>query len=72
MQFQGRVILVKGTIAIPNTGTAADPNYRKRNVEFKNCAPFTDCISQINDKEIDHANNIDVVMSIHNLEEYSN
>ena len=34
----------------------------------KNCAPFTDCISQINNTKVD----LDVVMRIYNLVEYSN
>ena len=37
---------------------------------FKNCAQFTVCISEINNKEIDHAKDIDVVMPIHNLIEH--
>ena len=40
-------------------------------VVFKNCAPFTDCISKINNTQIDNAKDIDVVMPIYNLE-YSN
>ena len=34
---------------------------------FKNCLPFTKCISKINDTEID----IDIVISMYNLIEYS-
>ena len=34
-------ILVKGTITVPNTGTAATPNNRNKKVIFKNRAPFT-------------------------------
>ena len=63
-------ILVKGTITVPNTGTAAAANNRNKKVTFKNCAPFTDCISEINSK-IDHANDIEVVMPMYNLIEYS-
>ena len=37
---------------------------------FKNCGPFTDCISEINNKEMDHAKDIDVVMLMYNLTEY--
>ena len=37
----------------------------------KNCAPFTDYISEINNKQVDNAKNIDVVMSMYNLIEYS-
>ena len=39
-------------------------------VVFKNCAPFTDCISKINNTQIDHAKDIDIVMSMYNLIEY--
>ena len=33
-------------ITVKNTGIAAAPNSRK-NITIKNCAPFTDCISEI-------------------------
>ena len=32
---------------VANTGTAANPDNRRKEVVFKNCAPFTDCISKI-------------------------
>ena len=38
---------------------------------FKNCAPFTDCISEINDNQIDNAKYVDVVTPMYNLIEYS-
>ena len=68
--YSDAYILVKGTITVPNTGTAAAPNNRNKNVIF-NCAPFTNCISEINNKEIDHAKVIDVVMPMYNLIEDS-
>ena len=37
---------------------------------FKNCAPFTNCKSEINNTEIDNAKDIDVVMAIYSLIEY--
>ena len=40
-------------------------------VVFKNCAPFTDCISEKNNTQIDNAKDIDVVMLMYNLMEYS-
>ena len=40
-------IAVKGTIAIPNTQAAAAPNNRNKEVVFKNCTSFTDCIREI-------------------------
>ena len=42
-----RYILVSGTITVPNTGTTAASNNRK-NIIIKICAPFTNCISEIN------------------------
>ena len=62
--------LFKKPITFPNTGTAAAPNNGKK-VIFKNCAPFTYCISGINNTEIDHHKDINVVMSMCNLIEYS-
>ena len=41
-------------------------------VMFKNSAQFTNCISKINNTQIDNAEDIDVVMPMYNLTEYSN
>ena len=70
-------ILVKENTAASNTaGVAADPNNKDKKVIFKNCAPFTNCISKINNTQIDNAENIDMVMPMYNLIEcrdnYSN
>ena len=67
-------ILVSGTITM--TGAATDDaakrlDERNKRVIFKNCAPFTDCISEINNTQIDNAKYIDVVMPMYNLIEYS-
>ena len=40
--------------------------------QFENCAPFTDCISEINNTQIDNAKYLEVVMPMYNLIEYSN
>ena len=42
-----------------------------KKVIFKNCAPFTNCISKINNRDIDNAKYIDIVMPMYNLIEYS-
>ena len=39
---------------------------------FKNCSPFIDCISKLNNTQIDNAKKIDTVMPKHDLIEYSN
>ena len=40
-------ILVCGTITVKNTGTAVVPSNIK-DIIIKNCVPFTDCVSEIN------------------------
>ena len=67
-------IIVKGTITI--TGAGADAAARKaderdKSATFKNCAPFTKCISRINGTDIDSAQDIDIVMPMYILIEYS-
>ena len=67
-------VLVKGIITITgaeNDAAARRADERIRRVIFKNCAPFTKCISKINDTEIDNAQDIDIVMPIYYLIEYS-
>ena len=53
--YSDAYILVSATITVPKTGTVANQNNRK-NMIIKNCAPFTNCISQINNTQIDNAN----------------
>ena len=43
-----------------------------KKVIFKNCAPFTNCVSEINNAQIDNARDIDIKMPLYNLIEYSN
>ena len=62
-------ILVKGTITVNNTAAAdADANNTNKKVIFKNCALFTNCISEINNTQVDIAKYIDIVMPMYNLE----
>ena len=70
--YRDAYILVKGNISVINTtaeGAAASTADEK--VTFKNCAPFTSCISKINNTQIDNAEYIDIVMATYNLIEYS-
>ena len=69
--YRDGYIAVKRTISVPSTGTVADPNNRNKEVVFRNCVLFTDCIIEINNMQIDNAKEIDVVMNIYNLIEYS-
>ena len=60
-------IVVKGTITIVR------PNTTKRNkvVIFKNNAPFINGISKINGVKIDNVEDLDLVMPMYNLLEYT-
>ena len=70
--YNNAYILVKGTITINNTAAqGAAANNSNKKVIFKNCAPFTNCISEINNTQIDNAKDIDIVMPMYNLIEYS-
>ena len=58
-----------GNGAITITGDRADDNVkqadeRNKGVIFKDCAPFIDCISEINNTQIDNTRDLDVVMPI--------
>ena len=67
-------ILVNGRVTITGAGddaAARQADERDKGVTFKNCAPFTKCISRINNTEIDNAKDIDIVMPMYNLIEYS-
>ena len=70
--YSDAYILVKGTISVTNTAAAdAAANNINKKVIFKNSAPFTNCISEINNMQIDNAKDIDIVMPMYNLMEYS-
>ena len=62
----------KGTISVNNTAAAdADANDTNKKAIFKNCAPFANCVSEINNTQVDKAKDLDIVMPVHNLIEYS-
>ena len=67
-------ILVKGTITITEArvnAVARQADERDKGVTFKNWAPFTKCISRINNTDIYNAQDIDIVIPMYNLTEYS-
>ena len=65
-------ILVKGTISVNNTAAqGVSANNANKKVIFKNCEPFTNCINEINNTQIDNAKDIDIVMPMYKLIEYS-
>ena len=72
--FSDEYILVKGKITITGAGddAAAGPaDEGDKGVALKNCAPFNNCISEINNTQVDNAKDIGIVMPMYNLIEYS-
>ena len=76
--YSDAYVLVKGIITVNNTAAAAaaaannnNNNNTNKKVIFKNGAPFTTCISEINNTQVDSAKDIDIVMPMYNLVEYS-
>ena len=65
--FSDAYIVVNGNIIVTNPDNAK----RNKSVAFKNNAPFINCISKINGVQIDNAEDLDVVMPMYNLLEYS-
>ena len=72
--YSDAYILVKGTITINGRGAdaaAREADERDKGVSFKNCAPFINWISEINNTQIDNAKDIDIVMPMYNLIKYN-
>ena len=66
--YSDAYILVKGEGA---DAAARQADERDKGVIFKNCAPFINCISEINNTQIDNAKDTDIVMPMYNLIKYS-
>ena len=64
--YEDAYILVGGKIRAE--GAAVVANTR---LALKNCAPFTKCNLEINDEHVDTAEDLDIVMTMYNLIEYS-
>ena len=69
--YSDAYILVKRTISI-EPQAEDNLNNADKKVVFKSCAPFTDCTSETNNTQIYIGKDIDVVMPIYNVIEYSN
>ena len=62
--YSDAYILVTGDIKVPDVAA-------NTNVAFKNCAPFTRCVTHINDEHVKTAKDLDIIMTMNNLIEYS-
>ena len=72
--YSDAYILGKGRITITEAGDnagARQADERNKSVIFKNCVSFINCKSEINNIDIDNAKDINIVMPMYNLLEYS-
>ena len=72
--YSDAYILVKGRITITGAGAdaaARQEDERDKGVAFKSYAPFINCISEINNTLVGNAKDIDIIMPMCNLIEYS-
>ena len=71
--YSDACIHAKASITVPNTApaTVAPVNNTNKKVIFKNCAPFTNYISEINNTQVHDPQDTDIVMPMYNSLEYS-
>ena len=71
--YSDACIRTKASIIVPNKApaAAAPVNNTNKKILFKNCAPFTYYISEINNTQVDDPQDTDIVMPMYNLQEYS-
>ena len=69
--YSDTYIVVKGDITLTKTNGRGIIDIRNRFLAFKNNAPFTNCISKINNLLIDNVQDLDAVMPMYNLLEFS-
>ena len=69
--YSDAYIVVKGDTVLTKTIGRRPTDIRNRLLAFENNAPFTNYISNINNVLIDNAEDLDIVMPMYNLLEYS-
>ena len=62
--YSDAYILVSATITVPNTAASGANQSNIKNIIFKNCVLFTNCIGKINNIQIDNAKSIDIAMPV--------
>ena len=66
--YSDAYMLVEGTVTVVNTSTAGAASYNiDKTVIFTIGTPFINCISRINNTQVDDAHDIDAVMPMYNL-----
>ena len=71
--YSDAYILVKGTVTVNGVVNGAENEILRRNrpLILKNNAPFVSCMTKINNEFIEEADDLDIVMPMYNLLEYS-
>ena len=71
--YSDAYILVKGTITVNGIVNGAENEILRRNgpLILKNNAPFVSCMTKVNNEFIEDADDLDIVMPMYNLLEYS-
>ena len=70
--YSDAYIHVKGTITVPNTTAGAAVNNTNKKVIFNNCVPFTSCITEIKNTQVNDVQDTDKSIPMNKLIEYSN
>ena len=69
--YSDAYVYVKVIITVRNTSAQGEASkYRNKKVKFKNSTPFANCLSEIQNKQVEDVLDIDVVMRMNNLIEY--
>ena len=70
--YSGSYVLVKATITVTaNAGANNIRDKKNRPLILKNNAPFISCVTKINNEFIEDADDLDIVMPMYSLLEYS-
>ena len=69
--YANAYILVNGTITVTSQGNVVRDKKKNRPLILKNNAPFVSCITKINNELIEDADDLDIVIPMYNLLEYS-
>ena len=64
-------ILLKGYVTVNKTTANGAATNNTNETLLRNCAPFTNCISEIHNTQVDNAKDINIVMSMYNFIEYN-
>ena len=68
--YSDAYILVSATITVPNAAAGRAAANNRKTIIIKNDAPFTNCVSELNNTQIDNGKDIDIVVPMYNLIEY--